>query len=180
MKIETFLPDVFLLEPKVFPDSRGFFMESYNRQTLRQLGIGCEFVQDNLSLSVPAGVIRGLHFQVPPKAQSKLVHVVTGAIYDVVLDLRKDSPTFKRWAGFILSANNRRQLFVPKGFAHGFCTLVPDTRVMYKVDEHYSSSHEGGVLWCDPELRIDWPVADPSLSEKDLRLPTLQESGAEF
>lgn len=129
-----------LIEPVVHGDHRGFFMESYNDNVMKQNGLPYEFIQDNQSLSAQPGVLRGLHFQLNPKAQTKLIRVLSGAIYDVIVDIRKGSPTFGQWQGFILSDHNHRQLLVPKGFAHGFCTLVPDTQVLYKVDEFYSPS----------------------------------------
>jgi dTDP-4-dehydrorhamnose 3,5-epimerase len=174
-RVETKLDGVFILEPTVFGDSRGFFMESYNRRAFREVGITLEFVQDNHSLSEAAGIIRGLHYQSEPMAQNKLVRVLTGAIYDVAVDIRPDSPTFGHWVGVVLSEENKRQLFVPKGFAHGFCTLVPNTQVLYKVDQYYSPEHDRGILWNDPDLGIDWPVRNPKLSEKDKNLPLLRE-----
>lgn len=174
--IQTAIPDVVVLEPDVFGDRRGFFMESYNARTFRDLGIDVTFVQDNHSLSAEAGVIRGLHYQLPPKAQTKLVRVVAGAIYDVVVDLRRGSPFFGKWTGVILSSSNKRQLLVPKGFAHGFCTLVPNTEVLYKVDEYYAPELERGIRWNDPSLGIDWPVADPILSDRDRNHPLLEEA----
>lgn len=173
--VETNFTDAKLLEPRLFGDDRGFFSESYNKQVLETLGITYSFVQDNVSYSAKAGTIRGLHFQKNPKAQTKLIQVMQGAIYDVIVDLRKKSPTFKQWKGYILSADNHRQLLVPKGFAHGFCTLVPHTIVMYKVDEYYSSEHDSGLLWEDKDLAIPWPVTDPILSDKDQILPLLEE-----
>jgi len=178
--ITTKLEGVVVLEPKVFGDHRGFFMESYNERQLAELGFTYDFVQDNHSLSVEAGTLRGLHYQLHPMAQTKLVRVLAGAIYDVVLDLRKDSPTFGKWQGFILSAHNKRQLLVPKGFAHGFCTLVPNTEVMYKVDQYYSPEHDRGILWNDPELGIDWPCSDPILSEKDRKHPLFKDAEYDF
>jgi dTDP-4-dehydrorhamnose 3,5-epimerase len=174
--IETKIPDVKILEPKVFGDHRGYFMESYNKELFEKLGLHYDFVQDNQSLSAPVGTLRGLHFQLNPKAQTKVVRCVTGAIYDVAVDIRKGSPTYGEWVGVILSEYNKRQLLVPKGFAHGFCTLVPDTTVAYKVDENYSPEHDGGILWNDPELGIDWPATNPILSDKDTKHPTLKEA----
>lgn len=143
MKVEALsLKDVYIIEPVLHGDHRGFFMESYNEDRLKEQGISYNFIQDNHSLSAEAGVIRGLHYQLHPKAQSKLVRVISGAIYDVILDIRKNSPTFGQWVGVILSEYNHRQLLVPKGFAHGFCTLVPNTQVFYKVDEYYSPEHD--------------------------------------
>ncbi|MGG0131459.1 dTDP-4-dehydrorhamnose 3,5-epimerase [Bacillus tropicus] len=178
--IETNFTDAKLLEPRLFGDERGFFTESYNKKVLETLGVTYSFVQDNVSYSTEAGTIRGLHFQKNPKAQTKLIQVMQGAIYDVIVDLRKDSPTFKQWRGYILSADNHRQLLVPKGFAHGFCTLVPHTTVMYKVDEYYSANHDSGVLWNDKDLAIPWPVTSPILSDKDRILPSLQECEDSF
>jgi dTDP-4-dehydrorhamnose 3,5-epimerase len=171
--IQTKIPDVLLIETEVFGDHRGFFTESYNSQKFCQHGIEVTFIQDNHSLSVEAGVIRGLHYQLNPKAQTKLVRVAAGAIYDVVVDIRKSSPTFGQWEGFILSSSNKRQLLVPKGFAHGFCTLVPNTEVLYKVDEYYSPAHDRGILWNDTSLNIDWPTLKPILSDKDQKHPLL-------
>ncbi|EES72755.1 dTDP-4-dehydrorhamnose 3,5-epimerase [Paenibacillus sp. oral taxon 786 str. D14] len=174
------LEGVFLLEPVVHGDHRGFFMESYNEAVLKQLGINYHFVQDNQSLSSEVGVLRGLHYQLNPKAQAKLVRVLTGAIYDVVLDIRRSSPTFGQWIGVTLSEANKRQLLVPKGFAHGFCTLEPNTQVFYKVDEYYSPEHDRGILWNDPALKINWPVSEPLLSDKDRRHPTFAEAEMNF
>jgi dTDP-4-dehydrorhamnose 3,5-epimerase len=178
--IETSFKDVYLLEPNVFGDARGYFMESYNKKVFAELGLDFDFVQDNQSLSVQVGVIRGLHYQLNPKAQTKLVRVLQGAIYDVVVDIRKSSPTFGKWQGFILSEENKRQLLVPKGFAHGFCTLVPNTVVAYKVDEYYSPENDRGILWNDPALGIDWPTSQPILSEKDKCHPVLAQAEMNF
>jgi len=178
--IETKLDGVVILEPEVFGDYRGYFMESFNQQKLARLGLDFAFVQDNQSFSVQAGTIRGLHYQLNPKAQTKLVRVLTGAIYDVVVDIRKKSPTFGQWVGVILSEENKRQLLVPKGFAHGFCTLVKDTMVLYKVDEYYSPEHDRGIMWNDPDLGIDWPMPHAILSEKDQRNPRLLEAESNF
>jgi dTDP-4-dehydrorhamnose 3,5-epimerase len=149
--------------------------ESFNKNVFTELGLNYDFIQDNQSLSAPVGTIRGLHFQLNPKAQTKLVRCLTGAIYDVAVDIRKGSPTYGQWVGVILSEHNRRQLLVPKGFAHGFCTLVPNTTVAYKVDEYYSPEQDSGILWNDPTLGIDWPTSDATLSEKDAKLPVLAE-----
>lgn len=174
------LTDAFVLEPVVHGDHRGFFMESYNNSLFHQHGITSNFIQDNQSLSAEAGVLRGLHYQLNPKAQTKLVRVLTGAIYDVIVDIRKSSPTFGQWVGVILSEHNHRQLLVPKGFAHGFCTLVPNTQVLYKVDEYYSPEHDRGILWNDPALGIDWPTSNPILSDKDQRHPLLKDAEMNF
>jgi dTDP-4-dehydrorhamnose 3,5-epimerase len=173
--VETKIKDVYIIEPDVFGDHRGFFMESYNKEKFEKLGLKFDLIQDNHSLSVEPGVIRGLHFQKDPKAQTKIVRVLTGAIYDVVVDLRRDSPTFGEWVGVHLSEENKFQLVVPKGFAHGFCTILPNTQVFYKVDEYYSQEHDSGILWNDPDLGIDWPTTDPILSDKDRKQPTFKE-----
>ncbi|GAA4828643.1 dTDP-4-dehydrorhamnose 3,5-epimerase [Paenibacillus vulneris] len=178
--ISTKMQGLFIIEPAVFGDNRGFFMESYNDQKFKELGIEYSFVQDNHSLSVETGVLRGMHYQLNPKAQTKLVRVSAGAIYDVVVDIRKNSPTFGQWAGFILSAANKRQLLVPKGFAHGFCTIVPNTEVLYKVDEYYSPENDRGIAWNDPSLAIDWPTTNPILSEKDSKHPLLKDAEINF
>lgn len=169
-----------LLEPVVHGDNRGFFMESYNEAVLEKQGVKFNFIQDNQSLSAEPGVIRGLHYQLNPKAQTKLIRVLTGAIYDVIVDARKSSPTFGKWVGVILSEHNHRQLLVPKGFAHGFCTLVPNTQVLYKVDEYYSPENDRGILWNDPALGIDWPTSKPILSDKDQRHPLLKDAELNF
>ncbi|MDQ0231436.1 dTDP-4-dehydrorhamnose 3,5-epimerase [Metabacillus malikii] len=178
--IKTKLDGVLILEPSVFGDNRGYFMESYNQELFEKNGLKYDFVQDNQSLSSQVGTIRGLHFQLNPKAQTKVVRCLTGAIYDVAVDIRSGSPTYGEWVGVILSEHNKRQLVVPKGFAHGFCTIVPDTTVAYKVDEYYSPEHDGGILWNDPALGIDWPTNKAVLSEKDAKQPTLAEAELNF
>jgi dTDP-4-dehydrorhamnose 3,5-epimerase len=178
--IETGLSGVVIIEPKIFGDHRGFFMESFNATGFEALGLTNIFIQDNHSLSAEAGVLRGLHYQLTPKAQTKLIRVISGAIYDVVVDIRKNSLTFGQWKGFILSAENKRQLMVPKGFAHGFCTLVQNTEVLYKVDEFYSPEHDRGIAWNDPLLSIDWPTTKPILSDKDQQHPCLNDAEINF
>ncbi|WP_169083625.1 dTDP-4-dehydrorhamnose 3,5-epimerase [Paenibacillus sp. PL91] len=173
--ISTKLSGVCLIEPKVHVDTRGFFMESYNKQSFEMLGLNYCFVQDNLSSSQNVGTIRGLHYQLYPHEQSKLISVIAGKIYDVVVDIRRNSPTFGQWIGEVLSFENKRQILVPKGFAHGFCTLEASTQVLYKVDEYYSPENDRGILWNDPELGINWPVDNPILSKKDQTLPLLKE-----
>lgn len=181
MRVEPLkLEGVTIVEPVAYGDHRGFFMESYNEQIFKGYGIHNNFIQDNHSLSAEPGVLRGLHYQLDPKAQTKLIRVLTGAIYDVVVDIRKSSPTFGHWVGVILSEHNKRQLLVPKGFAHGFCTLVPNTQVLYKVDEYYSPEHDRGILWSDPILGIDWPTSNPILSDKDQRHPLLKDAEMNF
>ena len=173
--IETAIPDVKLLVPKQFKDHRGFFSEVYSRKALTDLGITSDFLQDNHSLSVEKGVLRGLHYQLPPMAQDKLIRVVRGAILDVAVDVRRSSPTFGKHVAAVLSAENWRQVYVPVGFAHGFITLEPNTEVLYKVNAFYSPQHERGILWNDPALGIDWGVspAQAILSARDLTHPAL-------
>jgi dTDP-4-dehydrorhamnose 3,5-epimerase len=173
----TAIPDVKILTPKRFDDGRGFFSEVYNQQRFEKAGLRFNFVQDNHSLSTKAGTIRGLHFQTPPFAQDKLVRVVRGCIIDVAVDLRRSSPTFGQHVAVELSAANWRQLLVPVGFAHGFCTLEPDTEVFYKVTGYYSAAHDHGLAFDDPTLHIEWPVAlsEAVLSEKDRQHPRLSE-----
>lgn len=178
--LETTIKGLIILEPEVYEDKRGFFMESYNKNNFQKLGFNYEIVQDNHSLSTQPGVIRGLHYQLNPKAQTKIVRVLTGAIYDVVVDIRKSSPTFGQWIGINISEYNKRQIVIPKGFAHGFCTLVPNTSVLYKVDEYYSPEHDSGIFWNDPYLKIDWPFTNPIVSEKDQLLPYFEEAKMNF
>lgn len=178
--VSTKLEGLYILEPAVHGDHRGFFMESYSSRTFAALGVDFPFVQDNHSLSVEPGVIRGLHYQLNRKAQTKLVRVISGAIYDVAVDIRKSSPTFGQWVGVILSEANKRQLLIPQGFAHGFCTIVPNTQVVYKVDEYYSPEHDRGILWNDPAIGIDWPTSRPILSDKDQKHPILKEAEINF
>jgi len=176
--IPTEIPAVKLIVPKKFGDHRGFFSEVYSRKALATLGIASEFVQDNHSLSVEKGVLRGLHYQVAPMAQDKLVRVVHGAILDVAVDIRRDSQTFGRHVTAVLSAENWQQIFVPTGFAHGFVTLQPNTEVLYKVTNYYSPSHERGIRWNDPKLGIDWGIdeARAILSNRDREHPMLAEA----
>jgi dTDP-4-dehydrorhamnose 3,5-epimerase len=171
--INTKFKEVFVIEPDVHIDHRGFFMESYSFNKLKEFGLNVNFVQDNHSLSLEKGVLRGIHYQLNPKAQTKLVRVVSGSILDVVVDIRKKSNTFGNWFSIELSALNKKQLIVPKGFAHGFCTLESNTEVLYKVDEYYSPEYDRGIRWNDPELAIDWQINKPILSEKDANLPFL-------
>ncbi|MFX3632158.1 MAG: dTDP-4-dehydrorhamnose 3,5-epimerase [Candidatus Pristimantibacillus sp.] len=178
--VETKFSGVYIIEPKVHEDSRGFFMETYNRKVFADFGLEYTFAQDNFSYSKEVGTLRGLHYQLQPKAQTKLISVLAGEVYDVVLDIRKSSPTFGQWIGVTLSAVNKRQLVVPQGFAHGFCTLEPDTQVFYKVDEMYSYEHDRGILWNDPALSIDWPTTAPVLSDKDSKQPLFKDAEINF
>jgi len=168
----TKLPGVWLLQPARIEDSRGYFVETYNAEVLRRVGIDAVFVQDNQSFSVAAGTVRGLHFQLPPEPQAKLVRVVRGRILDVAVDLRRGSPTYGQWHAEMLSAENGEQVFIPRGFAHGFCTLEPNTEVAYKVDHYFSPVCDSGILWNDPTLAIRWPIAphDAVLSPRDRKL----------
>ena len=172
------IPAVTIIEPRRFEDDRGYFTETYSRPAFAELGIGAEFIQDNESLSRRTGTLRGLHYQTPPFAQAKLVRVVQGRIWDVAVDIRRGSPTFRHWFGLELSARNGRQLLVPIGFAHGFLTLEPDTVVAYKVTAPFSSANDAGISWNDPELQVAWPlpIDYPVLSEKDVRLPRLSDA----
>lgn len=172
------IPDVKLITPRIFRDERGFFSETYNQQRLAEGGITGFFVQDNHSLSRRAGVVRGLHYQLPPHAQGKLIRVIRGAIFDVAVDIRPGSPTFGQHVTARLSAENWQQLWVPPGFAHGFCTLEPDTEVIYKVTDLYHPDSERGIRWNDPALAIDWPVSpsEVQLSDKDRQNPALADS----
>ena len=167
------IPDVLLFTPARFGDARGFFSETWTARASQEAGIDQPFVQDNHSMSQARGVLRGLHCQLPPHAQGKLVRVVRGAIWDVAVDARRGSPTFGQHVAIELSAANWRQLWVPPGFLHGFCTLEPDTEVIYKTTEYYDRASERGVMWNDPELALPWPVApeEVQLSEKDKVLP---------
>jgi len=175
----TVLPGVLILEPRVFEDARGSFFESYRTDVLQSLGIGCAFVQENHSTSAQ-GVLRGLHFQ-RRHAQDKLIRVVQGEIYDVAVDIRRGSPTFGKWAAERLSAANRKQMFVPVGFAHGFLVLSPTAEVIYKVSDFYNKPEERGILWNDPELGIPWPLEGltPVVNERDARYPRLSAAPLE-
>lgn len=173
--IKRVLNDAFVLKPSVFEDSRGYFFESFNAKRLFEI-VGAEynFIQDNQSNS-SKGCLRGLHFQKGKAAQSKLVRVVRGAAYDVAVDLRPDSPTFKKWYGLELSESNHLQFLIPRGFAHAFVALEDNTIFQYKVDCYYSSEHDGGIIWNDEELNIDWPKLKLELSDKDKQLPKLNQ-----
>ncbi|MGH7198357.1 MAG: dTDP-4-dehydrorhamnose 3,5-epimerase [Candidatus Omnitrophota bacterium] len=179
--LKTTLPDVLVIEPEVFSDQRGSFFESFNRELFRKNGISAEFVQDNHSVSA-RGVLRGLHYQVPPRAQAKLVRVVRGEAFDVVVDIRQNSNTFGRHACEILSAENRKMLYIPPGFAHGFLSLKEGTEFLYKVSDVYSPGHERGILWSDPALKLPWPKMEAGivLSEKDKKYPPLAQAEKAF
>ena len=176
LKIETTpLPDLLVIEPQVYADDRGYFLETFQDRRYREKGVPGEFVQDNLAYS-HKNVLRGLHFQIR-HPQAKLIQTLSGEIYDVAVDVRPGSKTFGRWHATRLSADNRRQLFVPAGFAHGYCVTSETATVMYKCTDYYHPEDEGGVLWSDPQIGIDWPVRHPVVSEKDARLPPLADLG---
>jgi dTDP-4-dehydrorhamnose 3,5-epimerase len=171
--LPTSLEDVLLIEPDLFHDNRGYFTEIYKKSVYNKYGIERDFVQDNLSYSVK-GVLRGLHYQVKHK-QAKFVKVIKGEIFDVTVDLRADSASFGKWESFILSDKNNRQLFIPEGFAHGFCVLSETVYLIYKCTDYYYPGDEGGIIWSDPVLNIDWPVQNPVISEKDKKLPAFSD-----
>ena len=167
MEIEKFdIPNVVLIKPSVFEDSRGYFYESYNKNKFKEVGILDDFVQSNQSLS-QKGVLRGLHFQIPPHAQSKLVRVIKGAVLDVAVDIRKNSPTYVKHVSFVLNEHNKHMLYIPEGFAHGFLTLENDTIFSYKCGNFYNKESEGGIMWNDKDLGINWNFSSPLLSDKD-------------
>lgn len=174
---ETKLQDVKIIEPAIFGDNRGFFTETYSDRDFKAAGINFNFIQDNHSLSAQAGVLRGLHFQRGQAAQTKLIRVVSGAVLDVIVDVRKGSPTYKQWEGYIISASNHRQLLVPKGYAHGFVTLTDNVNFLYKCDNYYDADADGGITFKDAGLNIDWPIDfDQAItSEKDAQQPTFAE-----
>ncbi len=176
------IPSVTLVQTRKFDDTRGYFVETFNQMDFAQAGIRCNFVQDNQSLSIRAGTIRGLHFQVPPHSQAKLVRVLVGSVFDVAVDLRRSSPSFGRWCAATLTAEQGNQLFVPRGVAHAFCTLEPNTQVAYKVDDYYAPECEAGLLWNDPDLGIDWPVEarQVAISKKDAALPRFADFESPF
>jgi dTDP-4-dehydrorhamnose 3,5-epimerase len=176
--IPTALPGVLIIEPQVFADRRGFFLESYHLARYAEHGIDVAFVQDNHSRST-RGTLRGLHYQAPP-GQAKLVRVAVGEVFDVAVDIRWGSPTYGRWVGVTLSAENHRQLYIPTGFAHGFCVVSESADFLYKVTSYYDPTAERGVAWDDPALGIEWPVEDPILSDRDRQHPRLADAAREY
>jgi len=166
---------VFEIRLEPHEDKRGFFMRVYDDKIFREHGIHRNWVHENHSRSIEKGVIRGMHFQLPPFAEAKLVRAIRGEIYDVFIDLRKNSPTFGRWGGIRLSAQNKKMVLIPRGFAHGFCTMTENCEVLYKIDNYYSPQHEGIIRWNDPNLRIQWNVQNPILSEKDSNAKSFNE-----
>ncbi|NJB67920.1 dTDP-4-dehydrorhamnose 3,5-epimerase [Desulfobaculum xiamenense] len=177
---ETDFPGLFVIRPKVHGDRRGFFLESWSRREFAAHGVDVDFVQDNHARSLKAGVLRGLHFQTPPAAQAKLVRVTRGAVYDVVVDLRVGSPTYGRWHAETLSDENFLQMFVPAGFAHAYVTLCDEVEFQYKVDAFYAPGSDSGIIWNDPDLAITWPVENPVLSDKDLKLQRFRDFVSPF
>ena len=173
--VKTKLDGVYILIPKVFGDHRGFFMESWSRRTMEAAGLHYDFVQDNHSLSTVKGTLRGIHFQRGDKAQAKLVRCVRGAVLDVAVDLRYDSPTYKQWVAVELSEENKKQLLIPRGFGHGFVTLTDHVEFLYKADNYYAPEADGGIRWNDPDIAVDWGVEHPILSEKDTKHPFLKD-----
>ncbi|HEX3026043.1 MAG TPA: dTDP-4-dehydrorhamnose 3,5-epimerase [Clostridia bacterium] len=178
--IQTKLEGVMIVEPQVFGDHRGWFTETWSKAKLSQLGLDVEFVQDNHSFSAQKGTLRGLHFQKNPKSQTKLLRCTAGTILDVAVDVRKGSPNYKKWVGVELSAENHRQLFIPKGFLHGFLTLTDNVEVQYKVDEYYAPECDGSVRFDDPAIGVEWGIGQPVLSQKDLDAPLLKDSAVNF
>lgn len=183
MQVESLaIPDVKVITPRRFGDHRGFFSETYSKPAFEAAGFVLDFIQDNHSLSAAVGVLRGLHFQIPPFAQDKLVRVVRGRIFDVAVDIRRGSPSYGRWVGAEISAEAWNQILVPVGFAHGFVTLEPNTEVVYKVTAPYAPEHDRGLAWDDPDLGVAWPLdgIEPILSEKDTRHPRLADLATYF
>lgn len=177
MKIKkTKLEGVVIIEPDVFGDNRGFFMESWNKNKMEEAGLYYDFVQDNHSKSTVKGTLRGIHFQKDDKAQAKLVRCVKGAVLDVAVDLRRNSPTFKQWVGVELSEENKKQLLIPRGFGHGFVTLTDDVEFLYKADNYYAPEADAGIRWNDPEIGVEWGIENPILSDKDKNNPFLKNA----
>ena len=176
MKItKTKLESVVIIEPDVFGDNRGFFMESWNKKKMAEAGLDYDFVQDNHSKSMVKGTLRGIHFQKGDKAQAKLVRCVKGAVLDVAVDLRRNSPTFKQWVGVELSEENKKQLLIPRGFGHGFVKLTDDVEFLYKADNYYAPAADAGIRWNDPEIGVEWGIENPILSDKDKNNPFLED-----
>jgi len=176
--IKTKLEGVYIVEPQVFGDERGWFMETYSR--IKTPEITCDFVQDNQSYSKEKGILRGIHFQNGEHAQAKLVRCVRGAVLDVAVDLRKGSSTYKEWVAVELSAENKKQFFIPRGFGHGFLTLSDDVEFVYKTDNYYNYESDRSILWCDLDINVDWNIENPIISEKDAKAPLLKDSDCSF
>lgn len=181
MKVtKTEIEGLMIVEPQVFGDNRGWFMETWTKSKMHDAGIDIDFIQDNQSYSATKGTLRGLHFQTNPKSQTKLLRCTRGEILDAAVDLRRSSPTYKKWVSVKLSAENKKQFLIPKGFAHGFVTLTDDVEVQYKVDEYYAPECDRSVRFDDPEIGVNWGVTDPILSKKDLSAPLLKDSDVDF
>ena len=174
--IKTDVLDVYIIEPKVFGDKRGYFFESWSKKKMEDAGLFYDFVQDNESYSTVKGTIRGLHFQNGEHSQAKLVRCVKGKVMDVAVDLRKGSPTYKKWVAVELSAENKRQLLIPRGFAHGFVTLTDEVEFLYKADNFYDFENEGSIRWNDPEIGVEWGLENPIVSEKDEKAPFFDDT----
>lgn len=178
--VSTDIEDLFIIEPQVFGDSRGWFMESWSQKKMEEAGLFYNFVQDNHSFSALKGTLRGLHFQKGSSSQAKLVRCVKGAVLDVAVDLRKNSKTYKKWVGCVLSEENKKQFLIPRGFAHGFLTLTDNVEFVYKADNYYDPQADRNIIWNDEEINIDWGIENPILSEKDKKAPKLSESDVDF
>lgn len=178
--VSTEIEDLFIIEPQVFGDSRGWFMESWSQKKMEEAGLFYNFVQDNHSFSAIKGTLRGLHFQKGSSSQAKLVRCVRGAVLDVAVDLRKNSKTYKKWVGCILSEENKKQFLIPRGFAHGFLTLTDNVEFVYKADNYYDPQADRNIIWNDEEINVDWGIENPILSEKDKKAPKLSESDVDF
>lgn len=178
--IETEIKDLYMIEPQVFGDNRGWFMESWSQKKMEEVGLFYNFVQDSHSFSEKKGTLRGLHFQKGSSSQAKLVRCVRGAVLDVAVDLRKNSKTYKKWVGCILSEENKKQFLIPRGFAHGFLTLTDNVEFVYKADNYYDPQADRNIIWNDEEINIDWGIENPILSEKDKKAPKLSESDVDF
>ena len=178
--VSTDIEDLFIIEPQVFGDNRGWFMESWSQKKMEEAGLFYNFVQDNHSFSALKGTLRGLHFQKGSSSQAKLVRCVRGAVFDVAVDLRKNSKTYKKWVGCILSEENKKQFLIPRGFAHGFLTLTDNVEFVYKADNYYDPQADRNIIWNDEEINVDWGIENPILSEKDKKAPKLSESDVDF
>ena len=178
--VATEIEDLFIIEPQVFGDNRGWFMESWSQKKMEEAGLFYNFVQDNHSFSAIKGTLRGLHFQKGSSSQAKLVRCVRGAVLDVAVDLRKNSKTYKKWVGCVLSEENKKQFLIPRGFAHGFLTLTDNVEFVYKADNYYDPQADRNIIWNDEEINIDWGIENPILSEKDKKAPKLSESDVDF
>lgn len=178
--VSTEIEDLFIIEPQVFGDNRGWFMESWSQKKMEEAGLFYNFVQDNHSFSAVKGTLRGLHFQKGSSSQAKLVRCVRGAVLDVAVDLRKNSKTYKKWVGCVLSEENKKQFLIPRGFAHGFLTLTDNVEFVYKADNYYDPQADRNIIWNDEEINVDWGIENPILSEKDKKAPKLSESDVDF